>query len=141
MNRRSDSVHGHVNFPVNDSRYKNSGEGGMFVKLVAEADDNAVCCGAHVADVLSECLIGDKLKEHYPRADEPTEKYSTLAKYVSVPYEFSILLGSTGWSGWDGDKYWTCTFEDLTDSGKELYCMMEKMYPDCKLELLTFLDT
>lgn len=34
VGRRSTQVRGFVDFPINDPRYRNSGEGGMFVRLV-----------------------------------------------------------------------------------------------------------
>jgi len=64
MNRRSNSISGFVNFPVNDLDWKSTNEGGMLVKLVVlddrEFDDQfGECCGSNVYDILTECLIGD----------------------------------------------------------------------------------
>lgn len=55
----------------------------------------------------------------------------------------NILMGSTGWSGSKntGETYFICEYQDLTDEGKAVYDMMKKAYPNCKLALMTFLDT
>jgi hypothetical protein len=45
-------------------------------------------------------------------------------------------MGSTGWSG-----RFRCTYDDLTDEGKELYNNIQKLDPTGKLVLQTGLDT
>ena len=76
MNRRSNEQRGYVNFPTKNSRYKSSGEGGMFVYLVvveeweeAGSDDGwAVCCTNDVVIPLSDCVVGD---DQIPNPPEP----------------------------------------------------------------------
>lgn len=147
---------GWVNFPINDARFQNTGEGGMFVKLVVcddrDYDDRfGVCCGVHVIDMMSESLIAD---DRYPLDDDddyrrmesfhfPHLKSNDFFRYNSREYLAAIVLGSTDWSGWDDERgdYWSCTFDDLSDEGKALYRQLEALYPGCTLHLLTFLDT
>jgi len=61
---------GYVNFPLKDKEYKNSGEGGMVVKLVVcgkkpvggkygKSWEYGVCCGAGVTEAMAENLVGD----------------------------------------------------------------------------------
>ena len=56
---------GAVAFPVDNPTWRNSGEGGMFVKLVVVDDrdyddsDWTICCGVSVSDLKSEELVGD----------------------------------------------------------------------------------
>lgn len=151
MDRRSNVVIGCVNFPVNSPQWQNTHEGGMVVKLVVVDDDNnsnQACCGAFIIDFLNESLVGDdsalaeELPEryHYPNVDGD---FDPAIKYVSRPYLAAVVLGSTGWSGWNDTegRYWQCTYQDLTEQGKVLYQQFRDLYPGAKLHLLTFLDT
>lgn len=72
MNRRSKDRNGWVNFPVDDSKWSSTNEGGMFVKLVVcddrEFDEQfGICCGVHVHDLLSEQLINDDQRPYRAR--------------------------------------------------------------------------
>ena len=85
--RRSKEVRGFVNFPVDDPAYTNTGEGGMFVRLVvapidvperpedeelgdymerARAVDWMVCCGGHQFVLYDESFIGDDVHPEPP---------------------------------------------------------------------------
>lgn len=132
----------------------------MFVKLVVcdnqEEHGFAVCSGVSVNDLLLEVFAGDDRHNpekdpnstmggetyHYPRADDPDTR-EMLQRQLSRPYLAAIVLGSTGWSGWNEDlgEYWHCTFDDLNPVGQALYRQIESLYPGCDLHLLTFLDT
>jgi hypothetical protein len=66
MQRRKLVKVGYVNFPFNSKEYKNSGEGGMVVKLVVTGKKRnkssfmyGVCCGASITEVMAEALVGD----------------------------------------------------------------------------------
>lgn len=127
-----------------------------------------VCCGADVYDLLTEVLTGDDRRPnpvapetfdsveavdaeqkaqhewsayHYPHANDDSAPADI--RYVSRCYLASVLLGSSGWSGWNDAKgeYWKCTFEALNPQGQALYRLMESLYPGCDVHLLTFLDT
>ena len=178
MNRRSTEKNGWVNFPVDHPDWKNTKEGGMFVKLVVcddrDFDDQfGVCCGVNVWDRVTEQLIADDQRpmpeytlglEHYASEEEfiqafeeevrkkreweeyhfpyINEKNSSDLSYTSRPYLASIVMGSTGWSGYsDGVGLWHCTYNDLTEEGKTLYNTLQKLYDGCTIHLLTFLDT
>ena len=139
MHRREKVMNGWVNFPMESDQYKHTGEGGMVVKLVAidaiQFDEQfGFCCGAYVQDTLCETLVSDETENHYPQLTD---------SYDSIPYLAAIVMGSTGWSGfdWEAGNYWNCTFDDLTDEGKALYNQIQALYPDHQLQLLTFLDT
>lgn len=165
MDRRSNTVKGFVNFPVHDESWKSSYEGGMIVKLyvIPKYDatydtDFEVCCGNTVTDMLGESFIGsdhyklhhyeeecgtesnltDILEKYFPRV----EKYGDDNQYLSVPLYASIILGNTGWSGYNGEEYWHCTYYDLTEDGKTLYNSLKSLYGEsAELHILTFLDT
>lgn len=173
MKRRSKEISGWVNFPVNNTEWMETHEGGMLVKLVVcdnrDFDNQfGVCCGASVIDVLSECLVGDdrRPKQKVFVDDESIEPWQAQAdanckweayhfphsnddsvdgadKYLSRGYLTVVVLGTTGWSGFNETigEYWKCSFDDLTEDGKQLYKQFEKLYPGCELHLLTFLDT
>jgi len=164
MKRRTNIVSGWVNFPINDPQWTNTNEGGMVVKLVVIEDEEivdkwALCFGAQVYDICSECLVGDDkfspcsssnssededwISNHFPHLFSDDMKISSVEKYISRDYLAAIVLGTTGWSGakLDEGEYWKCTFDDLTEQGKALYKQIEMLYPGAKLHLLTFLDT
>lgn len=160
MNRRSLDVSGCVNFPIHNSNLNNTEEGGMFVKLVVcdNRDDHGfgVCSGVCVNDLILEVFAGDDRHDferdpdqtmggeayHYPCSNDPDTR-DLLQRQLSRPYLASIVLGSTGWSGWndEAEEYWHCTFDDLNSDGQALYRQIEALYPGCDLHLLTFLDT
>jgi len=171
MNRRSSDTRGYVNFPVDDPRYKNTGEGGMFVRLVVEEKENKgwmVCCGGLQHIQYDECLVADDVcpppqrlprnidslpPEEVDRILKETQIYPVEAHHFpllkdgswgSVGYLSIITLGSTGWSGWDNetDDYWHCTYGDLTEEGRSLYDSLKNLYgEDCQIYLQTWLDT
>jgi hypothetical protein len=174
MQRRSSAQSGWVNFPTEDPAWANTQAGGMLVKLVVcdnrVSDEGfGLCCGASVTDLYNESFIGDDRRPipsspaeyesveadqahqseldaweayHYPRiADLNCEQ---LDRFLSRSYRAVLVVGVTGWSGWNestGGRYWQCTFDDLTPEGKTLYQQVQALYPGCELHLLTFLDT
>lgn len=90
---------------------------------------------------------------HYPcvnmedaRADGlPGEaKMSTeLEAKLSIPYLGVIVMGVTTWSGFSETapfRYWQCTLGDLTVDGQRLVSILDRIYPDVKLHLLTFVN-
>lgn len=173
MQRRSTAVSGCVNFPVNDCAWTNTKSGGMVVKLVVcdnqEFDSQfGVCSGAQVVDILAESFVGDDqlpkplTPDGYTSAAEVIAEQKAVAaweryhfpclysdtadateRYLSRDYLAALVLGSTGWSGWNEveQRTWECRFDDLTPEGKALYRQLEALYPGCTLHLLTFLDT
>jgi hypothetical protein len=172
MNRRSKEVRGYVNFPVDDPSWEYTGEGGMFVRLIVlEGNDYwRVCPGGLSYIFYDESLIVPK-HELQPMHDDATEEdwlrrmashnayekkffpnldmdrdnvgsEDTYLQYLSEPVLASVLLGSTGWSGFHEEKgYWTCTYDDLTDEGKALYDSLQTLYKGHELVLHTWLDT
>lgn len=139
MNRRSNQVRGFVKFPVQDQRFTNTGEGGMFVRLVVvdpakgKDEDWMVCCGGYQCVTRDECVCDEEAdKFHFPDQDPSSISYLNIT-----------TLGSTGWSGWDKAKecYWRCSYEDLTEEGKRLYDLIKSLYQGCDLYLQTWLDT
>lgn len=192
VGRRSNQVRGWVNFPIEDPRFKNSGEGGMFVRLVVVPENYSasdlphdedldlsmekylarkydqewmVCCGGDAVVLYDECFLGDDVTPdrtegdwssespaevfHFPRIaqrnasnEEPRDNW--LDPYTSQPYLCAMTIGSTGWSGWNNEEQrsFRCRFENLTEEGKSLYQMIEKLYEGRgKIYLQTWLDT
>lgn len=93
-----------------------------------------------IDDVLAEqATFGAWQAYHFPRLLEKDDCH----QYTSRDYLAVLVLGSTGWSGWNegSGEYWMCTFGDLTAEGQALYRQLEVLYKGCDLHLLTFLDT
>ena len=158
-------VTGCINFPIDDTRYSNTGASGTIVKLVVhddrEKDTFAVCSGSIVFDVMISLFVGDDkhliqrgrlngesekhfqqvVQYHFPKSynDDSSKR---IEKYLSRPYLASIIMGSTDWYGWDESekRYWKCTYDDLTEDGKALYHQIQNLYKGCNLSLITFLD-
>jgi hypothetical protein len=169
---------GWVNFPIKDKVYKDTREGGMYVKLVVlfpkkskvsccyGSDDFSLYCNELINDdenylsrenvtkVMSRNNIcyedwereEEKIKrreeKYFPRMHDEQDE-SIYGKWLSVPLLANILIGSTNWSGFDDElgEYWYCKVSDLTEEGMQLYKSLEKLYPNCEIRLLTFLDT
>jgi hypothetical protein len=70
-------------------------------------------------------------------------KHQNPLKYVSKEFVSAITLGTTGWTGWDiaNRKYWHCTYDSLTEKGKNLYNTIKDLYPGHTVRLMTWLDT
>lgn len=68
--------------------------------------------------------------KYFPNLDGPKPEYE------SIPVLMAMTIGATGWS-----NQWVCTFDDLTQEGKELVEMAKRLYPNGDVRLLTFLDT
>ena len=112
-------------------------------------DDKPCWCQlCRTGEYTIECHNCSKFNETFPNYDLPREEseksnYLESLRYESIPYLAVLTLGSTGWSGYDQDagEMWTCTYDDLTDSGKALYDSLALAYPEAKLVLQTWLDT
>ncbi|MCI0527029.1 MAG: hypothetical protein L0Y56_06225 [Nitrospira sp.] len=181
--RRSKEVCGFVNFPVNDPAWENTGEGGMFVRLVVGDFDEEgwmVCSGGYQLVMMDESFIGDDVhpaappwpddmsklsKEeidaiikgstcppamqfHFPyyedRNSPEKQQNKYFEPYASAGYLCALTIGSTGWSGYNDTLggTWKCTYGDLTEEGKALYKILEKLYEGKgKIYLQTWLDT
>lgn len=169
MNRRSSEVRGWVKFPTSSEEFVNSKEGGMFVRLVVIPNswDVLSCAGGYCHVLYDESYIRDDSrvrhegeipetmegwdayqkadteyqKFHFPNLDGDLGKY--IDQYLSTAYLATMVLGSTGWSGFSQTRgYWYCTYEDLTDEGKALYDKIQSLYEGTGvLYLQTWLDT
>lgn len=98
--RRSEEVAGYVNFPIGKPGWKNTGEGGMFVRLVVEDvgdyDSKWVpCCGGYQTVLYDECLQGDDVNpepkalptEEEMAAMSPAQVRAALDESTSCPAE------------------------------------------------------
>ena len=186
---------GFVNFPVGSQRFRHTGEGGMFVRLVAlpvSTSDFMVCDGGSFQSLAEQILVGDDvttlpsapekpkpekagwasrvfgflgrsrsdaqaLEEYRQRVKDIGERLPRLyypgrvkvydippeKKLLSVDHYGVLLLGSTGWTGYDDTfgSYWHCTYKDLTEDGRLIYDTMMLLYRDtATLVLQTWLD-
>ena len=124
----------------NNEFYENSGENGMYVLLVAHKTDESSVSFAPLIRVYSdEVFVGsDK-----PFLQSRNVKHNNSTFNEILTLEASFHLGKTWWTGFDksAGAYWKCTYDDLTDEAKELYNLTQRMYPECNLYILTFLDT
>lgn len=96
MDRRSKSVRGYVNFPVDNPEYKNSGEGGMYVQLVvsdAQKDFDKrwmICSGSNALITMAESLIGDDvhLEPKIDYVNTPLDKWRELELQGAENFHF-----------------------------------------------------
>lgn len=159
MNRRSTQMRGWVNFPIFNPDYENSNEGGMFVRLMVfdnpkEKKQFPLCTGNYIFEEFQEVLVGDD-KHPMPKDEdfiingvfdvdthhEAMEEWRDWYKQQNCLA--SILIGTTGWSGWHTKKkeYFTCDCSYLTVEALRFYPIFYQLYPNCEIHLLTFLDT
>ena len=158
---------GCVNFPMGDPRYRDTGEGGMLVRLVVEDTDDrwVICNGGGNSFRMDHLLIGSDdfvypdgeptrdrvmphVLHHFPNCGgtpglADTTPYEMVSRYFSRDYLAVITIGSTDWSGWNitEGRMWTCSHTDLNQRGRELWLLMHSMYPDSRVVLQTWLDT
>ena len=115
---------GFVKFPIKDPEYEFTNEGGTFVKLVVLEERGILraCSNANVVDHDDAFCVN------------PLD----LDKFCLA----SIVIGSTGWTGYDDKKkdYWKCEFKHLTFDGRKLFQKMVELFPGARVKLLTFLD-
>lgn len=54
-----------------------------------------------------------------------------------------LLIGSTGQSLWSAEegRYWQPTTDDLTEEGRALYGLLERLYGVGTVQIVTLLDT
>lgn len=153
MNRKSNEVSGFVNFPLDNQDYRNTNEGGMFVRLVVEPiDDNfTVCAGPSFSIIYNEVFVQDDQENdgeyHFPGINScvtGNKWWDWYDQHRSLAYLAVVEMGSSGWSGWSDmhENYWVCKYDDLTPEGKDLYKIIEKTFRGKgKLFLQTWLDT
>ena len=158
IRRRETHVTGAVRFPVGNPEYRNSGEGGMFVRVMVTEPD--LDDPDRISKAWMECSGGTarverdevRLSQEFEQAlrpglyKNPDTLKGTKAKwedFQSKPCLAVITLGSTGWSGWhiEREKYWQCSEEDLTDAGKAIMASLRALYPGRSVHLSTWLDT
>ncbi len=188
---------GFVIFPTGDPKFDHTGEGGLYVQLVAIPSrdyDFMVCDGGGVQVLAQGNLVGDDVTSLPPLPEKPKpgrkgmgwfrwRTNSTLGqpdtdqrlrdyqeqldrrrtmlaqiyypgrvkiydvpptkKSLSIDYYAIVTLGSSGWVGYnrEADRYWTCSFDDLTDDGRKLYSTLQTLFGDTAyLALQTWLD-
>lgn len=144
--RRSGLVDGHVNFPVSDPNYKDTGEGGMAVYLLFEEDPN-ICIPGVGCFVYADCglaNLGEGTKMAISSTvDAEADLKNGRVYWIGGQHASGLLyLGSTGavLAKTEGG-YWTATYDDLTDQGKELYNLLHMLYAGSPPKIVTFLDT
>lgn len=151
--RRTHKVAGSVRFPIGDSRYKDTKEGGMFVRLFVVPDEfefyGVGICGAEDCyQFCGEVYVGSDtgrcVEYFFPGINQDWECWEDYRKYLSIKLLANIWLGDTGWSGYNKqeERYFTATYDDLTDDGKRIYDTIKHVYDGLgSLHIVTFLDT
>lgn len=95
-----------------------------------EGDGGMIAINYHM-DRVSRIITGIE-ERYFPNIN----KADSQRRYFSRNFLAVVMLGATGWSG-----HFRATYKDLTDEGKDLYNSIQKLYPECELRLLSFLDT
>lgn len=148
---------GFVNFPIDDGSFTSTREGGTYVSLVV-VDPNdlhmtkawMLCCGGyqyifHTEELACTCkthMDGTVNCQAHWFPNIGANMRST-ERYISREFLFAATIGSTSWTGYNTStkEVWVCTYDHLTDDGKLLVAMVEKLYPICTWHLLTWVDT
>lgn len=156
---------------ITDYGYQCSGEGGIAVRLVVMNNSREgestpswpICCVSLPNIIENEVTLGCdahfqlndmgnnyQRQQHYQKShyfeeshiSKHNEKYLESQIRVSVEYLAVITLATTGWSGYsDLAGYWKAQYSDLTEEGKELYALIQKLYPGKIICIETLLDT
>lgn len=159
-----------VKWPVNDARYHDTGEGGLFAYAVAAAADTELdhACSVDVRThlTLPDVCVNAERDKFWDRTNEPYRTWETgfrardyllangredFADWVahakptselSEPLWSAVFLGSTGASLCSDavGGYFTVTADDLTPAGTRLFDALSAAYGG-GVTLLTFLDT
>lgn len=144
---------GFVKFPDQESDVLST-EHGLDVFLVVLYDNQKEWfnCTTTSVQMIAGNLLGDHrqardaiVQRYWPHLHERHDAQSVeyLESILSVDFMCAIALGSTNRAFGNVDKtdYWRCTQYDLTDDGKILLGLVEKLYPNHEWVILTFLDT
>jgi hypothetical protein len=131
MGRRDETAaSGWVKWPTHSEDWKSTGEGGMWVYAVIPPKDENCCVetiGLGPCDVHFGCDL-----PHVPYPEDSPQHILSSA----------VFMGSTGGSWWNESEetYFQATESDLTDEGRALLDMLEKLSGTRPI-LWTFLDT
>ena len=159
---RTDSVSGFVDWPTAGERWRDSGEGGMWVYAFWLAkthppdpefrwpDPFIACHGVEttVCLPLPDSTVSDGVEQVYfrdtedlpGRAEDP-EGYTIAVMDAGHQVLAAVCLGSTGNSWVDGQgNYFQCRTETLNSRGRALIIALNALY-DREPVLVTYLDT
>ena len=170
MHRRVNIQSGHVHFPMHLESSREGGMF-VRLWVIDTADGVGECCSTHIFHEIHESFIGSditkqkqvkaakKIQEIWDQHLDTNEKLLAVvdeerrllaestqeilfrndqdSTKTSLPLVADILMGSTGWS----NSEFICEYKDLTELGKAMYNTISAMYPQCKVALVTFLDT
>lgn len=77
-------------------------------------------------------------RRFFPYDGELKDQYT---EWLSRPFRAAVEIGASRFAVWDKDyNPWRCTYDDLTNEGKDLYHSLQTLYPECRLYLLTWVD-
>lgn len=165
---RSEVKAGFVRFPIDDPRFKDSREGGTFIRLVVVEPEDGVwmpCPSGRQHVVYGGQYVGDDLRDRPEATNEAwpgiealqaltlaNERYDEFHfphlydgfdeyRQLSRPYLAALTIGAVERSFVSDSDYWRCQYEDLTAQGKALYELIRSLYRGCEIYLQTWLDT
>ncbi len=158
---RTNSVTGFVDWPTADGRWKDSGEGGMWVYAfwLTKTDplhelqwpDPFIACHGVESTVclpLPDSIVSDGSDRVYfrdydllPNRGTDPEGWAMGLMDAGHAVLAAVCLGSTGntWADPDG-QYWQCRVDDLSSRGRALLVALNALY-DREPVLVTYLDT
>jgi hypothetical protein len=133
-----------INWPEEDRKYTNTGEGGMAIYFIIPSLSytvrrNVTCTGKIFLPVwsvtLSPIWLQRKMDSLFYR-----EMKRNYEQWYEV--DFAMLIGSTKKSFWDDKKgqYFIANEKHLTEDGKKLFAFIKDMY-NKKPTIVTLLDT
>ena len=142
-----------VNFPTESPQFVNTGEGGMGVRIVVAYPPHAkphwpnpVQWNCNLSGLHPEPPGPNwnrKVETHFPTLSDDD---SPLGPWRSINYAAVVTLEETNWSGYSGydtddPQPWTCTYSDLTQTGRDLHHALARAFPGHPITIQTWLCT
>lgn len=125
---------GGMNYVIYDETYLGADKGPKYVEPPFPPSGASL---EEYEEYLNECFDQNEEvdKFFFPNFYDDVEEFD---QYRSVPFLAAMTIGSTNWSSGE----WICTYDDLTEEGKELYNKIKSLYEGVgEIYLQTWLDT
>lgn len=96
-----------------------------------------------IDELIDEQMANDDYNDFYfPNFSSDDFEHNEIAKYLSIPLIASVRLGTCNmtFENINSPKYWSATYDDLTQQGKVVYNIFKEMYVGKEIRILTFVN-